>query len=214
MGEWRRLSCPQLPPQQQCMVALNLKPSHTQGPSSSLLTAPRTLLPHSPGTSPAQVSPSAPSQTTKSVPQQCLTLHALTAQHKELPASELSLVCRSPPLTPATLTSSLFTSWGNIHTSLLQQVSHSPMQDLWHRRSHSWGLPALGTSLAAGGKSAPLHSGVLPGGRRAWRGDRPGWGLPADHSKPCLVGSRAETPAWQQWLLESLFEMVFYASLT
>lgn len=165
MGEWRRLSCPRLPPQQQCMVALNLEPSHMQGPSSSLLTAPRTLLPHSPGTSPAQASPSAPSQITKSVPQQCLPLHALTAQHKELPASELSLVCRSPPLTPATLTSSLFTSWGNIHTSPLQQVSHSPMQDLWHRRSHSWRLPALGTSLAAGGKSAHFTLGCcLEGG--------------------------------------------------
>lgn len=214
MGERRRLSCPRLPPQQQCTVALNLEPSHTRGPSSSLLTAPRTLLPRSPGTSPAQVSPSAPSQTTKPVPQQCPTLHALAAQHKELPASELSLVCRSPPLTPATLTSSLFASWGNIHTSPLQQVT-APCKICGTGSSHSWGLPALGTSLAAGGKCAPLHSGVLPGGRRrAWRGDQPGWGLPADHSKPCLVGSRAETPAWQQWLLESLFETVFYASLT
>ena len=43
-------------------------------------------------------------------PSSALTLHAPTAQHEELPASELSLVRRSRPLIPATLTSFLFTS--------------------------------------------------------------------------------------------------------
>lgn len=131
--------------------------------------------------------------------QTCAPSSAPTAQHKDLPASELSLVHRSPPRTSAPLTSSLFTCWGNICTSLHQQVSHSHVRKTggtW--RSRSWGLPALGTSLAAVGKRAPLHSGVLPGGKAAQQGSQSGWGLPTAYPKPCLVGSRADSPTWQQ----------------
>lgn len=141
-------------------------------------------------------------------PSSALILCAPTAWHEEHPALELSLIHRSPPLAPATLTSSLFTSWENICTSLHQQVSHSHMQDPWQAEEPQLGDASLSTSLAAGKKCAP-HGSV-------WResaqwGSQLGWGLSTAHPKPCLMD---RDPRLEQWLLETLFELVFYVSLT
>lgn len=91
-------------------------------------------------------------------PSSALILCAPTAWHEEHPSLELSLSTDLLHWHPATLTSSLFTSWVNICTSLHQQVSHSHMQDPWQAEEPQLGVPALGTSLAAGKKLAPQGS--------------------------------------------------------
>lgn len=153
---------------------MTLELSSLQGPSSSA-HATGILLPPAQGPALPRKSPlphhKPPNLPLNSVP----TLHGTSS----LPwSSALSADHFHRHLQPSSLPSS--------SASLHQQVSHS----------HSWGLPALGTLLAAGEKCAPQGANmphrVLPAGRAARQG-QPWWVLPRVHPKSCFEGSRTDS---------------------